>query len=85
MKILLSAFHCHSTKGSEDSFGWAWAIELAQMGHEVWVITQTENQPNIAKELSVSQILNLHFFYDDFSPPSSAWWMIEGRRVGLLP
>lgn len=85
MKILLSAFHCHPTKGSEDSFGWAWAVELTQMGREVWVITQTENQPSIEKALSASQILNLHFFYHELSPPSSAWWMLEKHRVGLLP
>jgi glycosyltransferase involved in cell wall biosynthesis len=40
MKILLSAFSCDPRRGSEPGVGWNWAIRVARLGHEVWVITR---------------------------------------------
>ena len=42
MKILLSAFHCNPRWGSEFATGWNWATTLAEMGHDVTVLTATE-------------------------------------------
>ena len=40
MKILLSAFQCSPGRGSEPGNGWHWATALADIGHEVTVLTQ---------------------------------------------
>ncbi len=63
MKVLLSAFECRPNRGSEYGIGWAWATELTKMGHEVWVITWSNNQPQVEQELQTNPIPNLHFVY----------------------
>ena len=66
MKILLSAYACEPNKGSEPGVGWNWAIELAQLGHDVWVLTRVNNEPVIRKEFQEKQQPdNLHFIYYD--------------------
>jgi hypothetical protein len=50
VKVLLSAFaasHC----GPELEVGWKWALHLAKLGHEVWVLTRLESRPAIELEL----------------------------------
>ncbi len=42
MKVLLSAFQCCPGKGSEPATGWHWATTLADLGHDVTVLTQSE-------------------------------------------
>lgn len=37
MKILLSTYACHPTRGSEQGVGWHWLKELSKV-HEVWAI-----------------------------------------------
>ena len=63
MKVLLSAFHCQPNSGSEFARGWAWATELAKMGHEVWVITRDLCKPQVEQELQTNPISKLHFIY----------------------
>ena len=65
MKILLSAYSCEPNKGSEPGVGWHWAMELARMGNEVWVITRANNQTVIEEALLINPIANLHFKYYD--------------------
>jgi glycosyltransferase involved in cell wall biosynthesis len=66
MKILLSAYACEPNKGSEPGVGWNWAIEIARLGHEVWVLTRTNNRQTIELELSRQlRQSNLHFIYYD--------------------
>ena len=65
MKILLSAYACEPAKGSEPGVGWRWAIELANLGHEVWVITRANNQPVIDAALAAEPRSNLQFVYYD--------------------
>lgn len=55
MNILLSAYACEPNKGSEPGVGWNWAIELARLGHQVWVITRANNQPSIAQQLQTNR------------------------------
>ena len=50
MKVLLSAYACEPNKGSEPGVGWNWAIEIARLGHKVWVLTRANNQPSIDSE-----------------------------------
>ena len=84
MNILLSAFNCNPHQGSEEAWGWAWAEGLSKMGHEVWVITKAENQPSIKAEISANPRSNWHFFYYEFPPPSTSWWLFEGHQFGML-
>jgi glycosyltransferase involved in cell wall biosynthesis len=51
MRILLSAYACEPDQGSEPGVGWRWALELARLGHEVTVLTQTKNRPVIEAAL----------------------------------
>jgi glycosyltransferase involved in cell wall biosynthesis len=41
MKVLLSAFACSPDRGSEPAVGWGWATSLADIGHEVTVLTSS--------------------------------------------
>lgn len=66
MKILLSAFHCHPHRGSELSTGWNWASALAEMGHDVTVLTCSEFRDDIFAENPV----NIDFRFIDY-PESS--------------
>ncbi len=47
MKILLSAFSCNPRRGSEFSTGWNWASTLAEMGHDVTVLTAAEFRDDV--------------------------------------
>ncbi|ERT08036.1 glycosyl transferases group 1 family protein [Lyngbya aestuarii BL J] len=62
-KILLSAYACQPNKGSELGFGWNWAWNLAQLGHEVWVLTRSHAESQAAWEdvLATKPQPNLHF------------------------
>ena len=83
MKVLLSAYACEPNKGSEPEVGWHWAMEIARLGHEVWVLTRANNQPVIETEfLKQPQPANLHFFYYDL-PAWARWWKKGGRGVHL--
>jgi glycosyltransferase involved in cell wall biosynthesis len=82
MKILLSAYACEPGKGSEPGVGWHWAIELARLGHEVAVITRSNNRPVIEKALEESPIGGLNFYYYDL-PSWSKWWKRGNRGIYL--
>ncbi len=47
MRILLSAFACCPGKGSEPGTGWHWAGALADLGHEVTVLTWSDHREEI--------------------------------------
>jgi len=81
MKVLLSAYACEPNKGSEPGIGWHWALEIARLGHEVWVLTRANNRANIEMELAKSPpIRNLNFLYYDL-PPWARWWKKGNRGV----
>ena len=63
MKILLSAYACEPNKGSEPAVGWNWAQGLVKLGHEVWVLTRTNNQQTIEAEFkNITQQNDCIFF-----------------------
>jgi len=43
LRILLSAYACDPNGTSEAATGWNWAVELAQAGHEVTLLTSTRS------------------------------------------
>lgn len=66
MKILLTAFACDPTRGSDAGVGWRWAEMLAAQGHEIWVLTRTSYKDHIEKELvRLGLAGKLHFVYYD--------------------
>jgi glycosyltransferase involved in cell wall biosynthesis len=83
-RILISAYACCPNRGSEPAVGWNWPLELAGMGHEVWVITRSIFAQEICAELDASPQPRLHFvFYD--TPRSATWWrFISGRKYRWL-
>ena len=78
MKILLSAYACEPNKGSEPGVGWNWAVELARLGHEVTVLTRSNNRETILQALQRLGPLSLTFVYFDL-PHWMRWWK-RGRR-----
>jgi glycosyltransferase involved in cell wall biosynthesis len=82
MRILLSAYACEPGKGSEPGVGWNWAIELARLGHEVWVLTRENNRKSINAAMDTQPSPNLHFIYHDL-PAWARWWKKGNRGVYL--
>lgn len=68
MKVLLSAYYCLPSEGSEAAVGWNWAREIAARGQQVFVITRTVNQNAVETARSQQSIQNLHFLFHDLSP-----------------
>ena len=77
LKILLSAYACEPNKGSEPEVGWKWATTLSGLGHEVHVITRSNNKKNIDEYLIKNKISNLNFIYFDF--PKWLLRVIKGK------
>ena len=71
MKILLSAYACEPNKGSEPGVGWNWALEIANRGHEVIVITRNNNRNAI--EDFKNRPKTLTFIYYDL--PKRLIWL----------
>lgn len=80
MRILLSAYACEPGKGSEPEVGWSWAIVLARLGHEVWVITRSNNRRNIEQADLLQELPNLHFVYFDLGRLSLALKRLLGTN-----
>lgn len=85
LRILLSAYACEPGKGSEPGVGWNWALALARRGHDVWVLTRSNNHEAIELEcarLDAAIHQRLHFLYHDL-PRWASWWKRGGRGVHL--
>jgi glycosyltransferase involved in cell wall biosynthesis len=82
MRILLSAYACEPGKGSEPGVGWHWAVELAGLGHEVAVITRSNNRDTIEKALANAPVAGLRFHYCDL-PSWAKWWKRGNRGIYL--
>ena len=67
MKILLSAYECEPNRGREQGRGWNCALELAKLGHHVWVLTPSKNRDYIDPVLASLPFQNLTFIYLDDS------------------
>lgn len=79
MKILLSAYACEPSAGSEPGVGWNVVREVAKH-HEVWVLTWTNHRPAVEAEMACNPIPSLHFVYHDL-PWDRLWW--GGARVQI--
>lgn len=83
MRLLLSAYACEPERGSEPGVGWNWAIELAALGHDVWVLTRANNRQRIERALESHDCARRPtFLYFDL-PRWAAWWKRGGQGVQL--
>ncbi|MFZ0746114.1 MAG: glycosyltransferase family 4 protein [Terracidiphilus sp.] len=64
MKLLVSAYACEPNKGSEPAVGWNWAHALLRRGHEVHVITRSNNRTGIERELRGRNPAPRFVYYD---------------------
>lgn len=78
MKVLISAYACEPGKGSEPGAGWAWCRGAAVAGHDVWVVTRTNNRGPIEKALGREPGLSVRPVYVDLPPR-----LRELKRAGL--
>lgn len=81
IKVLLFSYACQPNSGSEAGMGWNWSWHLAEVGHEVWVLTTVEAKDAIEQELDLKSLPNLHFIYVE----TPAWIKryIRGKLVAL--
>lgn len=81
MRILLSAYACEPSRGSEPGVGWNWAIELQRQGNAVVVLTRTSLRPKIEQFFSANPTApRPEFVYYELSRP----WLYLFRK-GVLP
>lgn len=81
MKILLSAYACEPGKGSEPGVGWNWARTLAQMGHQVHLITRANNRGSVKAAIEAENLPLSVSFYD--LPAWARWWKKGERGIRL--
>lgn len=62
-KVLLSAYACDPSKGSEPGNGFNWANQLALLGYEVYCVTTSKGKGAIENELGATN--NPQFIYVD--------------------
>ena len=75
-RVLVCAYACNPTLGSENAVGWDWVLAIARH-HETWVLTDTMNEPAILACLGQAPELatRLHFCYVPHHP-----WHYDDRR-----
>ena len=49
LKVLISAYACEPSKGSEPAIGWDWVTEIANRGHHLVVFTRLNRLDEITK------------------------------------
>ncbi len=63
MKILVSAYACDPTRGSENKISWSWYEYYLKQGHEVWLLTLPWGKVGIEKTLASMKSENAHVCY----------------------
>jgi glycosyltransferase involved in cell wall biosynthesis len=83
MRVIMSAYACEPQQGSEPAVGWHWAVEAVRAGHEVWVVTRSNNRAAIESVIDQGTHPGLHFEYIDLPRP---FRMLKRRlgHIGLL-
>lgn len=73
MRVLLSSFQCLPDEGSELGNGWHWARALADLGHDVTVLTQPSH---IIRAAAPPDITFIHVYAPD--SPARRYWSVAG-------
>jgi glycosyltransferase involved in cell wall biosynthesis len=79
----MNSYACEPGAGSEPGVGWNWAIQAALHGHEVHVITRSNNRETIERALRDALMPGLSFHYCDLPAPFLKWKKRSGY-YGLL-
>jgi glycosyltransferase involved in cell wall biosynthesis len=82
LRILLSAYACDASDGSEPGMGWYWALEIARLGHEVHILTRENNLPRLKRDLALHAELRIHPVGYDL-PRWMRGWKKKGRGTTL--
>jgi glycosyltransferase involved in cell wall biosynthesis len=83
VKVLIGAYACEPSQGSEPAVGWHWAQEAVRAGHDVWVVTRRNNRRAIEAALTASEGRAPHFEYLDLPRPL-LWAKRRFGHLGLL-
>jgi glycosyltransferase involved in cell wall biosynthesis len=83
VKVLIGAYACEPSQGSEPAVGWHWALEAMHAGHEVWVVTRRNNRPAIEAATASRAFPSPHFEYLDLPRPF-LWLKRNLGHPGLL-
>lgn len=81
LRVLLSAYACEPSRGSEPGVGWNVAREVSEY-HDVWVLTRANNRTSIEAALNRDPMPGLRFAYYDLDP-RVRWWKRGPRGVHL--
>src|ERR1700692_1669036 len=69
MKVLISAFACSPTGGSEGAVGWNCVIALSSR-HEIWVLTNKSGEADVAKARAQGKVpANVKFKFVGHNKP----------------
>jgi glycosyltransferase involved in cell wall biosynthesis len=83
VKVLIGAYACEPSQGSEPAVGWHWAHEAVRAGHDVWVVTRRNNRPAIESALATADAPAPNFEYLDLPGPF-LWAKRRFGHLGLL-
>jgi hypothetical protein len=76
---VLCAYACSPGEGSAENPRWRWALELAQSGFQVWVVTSSEHRPALERALAALPGESVHILFWD--APAS-WRFLLRWRTG---
>ncbi|MES9742446.1 glycosyltransferase family 4 protein [Priestia megaterium] len=75
MNLLISAYACRPSIGSEPAVGWSWVEELSKY-HKLWVLTNFTNQTEIEtyKKNNPQKMKNVEFIYVRVNKKFTFWY-----------
>lgn len=81
LRVLVGAYACNPSFGSEEGVGWGWVKAIAQY-HEVWVLTAEFHRRDLDEALRCGETRNrIHVFYVEpkvwHYRPTRAWTKVE--------
>jgi hypothetical protein len=76
---VVCAYACCPGEGNEENPCWRWALELAQSGFQVWVVTSSEHRPALERALATVPGESVHILFWD--APAS-WRFLLRSRIG---
>lgn len=82
MRVALMAYACEPGKGSEPGSGWGWARALADVGHDVTVLTRPKGKAAIRQRLDHDPHPGLLLEYVDIPGPAR---LLVRCTLGLRP
>src|SRR5688572_4691188 len=79
MRVLVSAYSCHPSSGSEPGIGWNWTLQAAR-NHEVWLLTWKPYAADIESALSIKGVQNVSLVGVEVRVIERFWKRIPGGQ-----